>query len=129
MDTETLKTNLTSGQHWLRLVYMLLFAVVLYVSAIVMCLVIVLQFLFALIGGSPNANLARFGASLGRYIYLILLFMTYNREAKPFPFSDWPDAEAPVAEPPPATPVDSLDSEPAGEYDPEGDPGPKGPSV
>ncbi len=93
MDTETLKTNVTSGKHWLRLVYMLLFAVLLYVAGVVMCAVIVLQFLFALLTGSPNGNLRQFGKSLALYIYRVLEFLTYSREDKPFPFSDWPEAE------------------------------------
>jgi len=93
MDNETLKSNLTSGEHWLRLLYMLLFAVILYVAAIVAGLVIVVQFLFALISGSANDNLKQFGGSLSRYIFQVLRFMTYNRDEKPFPFSDWPAAE------------------------------------
>lgn len=92
MDTESLKTNVTSGKHWLRLVYMLLFAVLLYVAGLVMGVVIVLQFLFALLTGSPNGNLRQFGESLALYIYRVLEFLTYSRDDKPFPFSDWPDA-------------------------------------
>ncbi|UZJ45650.1 DUF4389 domain-containing protein [Marinimicrobium sp. C6131] len=95
MDTESLKTNVTSGKHWLRLVYMLLFAVLLYVAGLVMGVVIVLQFLFALLTGSPNGNLRQFGESLALYIYRVLEFLTYSRDDKPFPFSDWPDATVP----------------------------------
>ena len=35
-----------------------------------------------------------FGASLARYVYQCLLFVTYNTDSKPFPFGEWPDAEA-----------------------------------
>jgi len=96
MDSETLKTNVTSGKHWLRLVYMLLFAVLLYVAGVVMGVVIVLQFLFALLTGSPNRNLRQFGKSLALYIYRALEFLTYSSDDKPFPFSDWPEAESPA---------------------------------
>lgn len=99
MDNETLKNNVTSASHWLRLLYMLLFVVLLYVAAWVMTFVVILNFLFALFSGSPNANLRRFGDSLGRYIFEALQFLTYNRERKPFPFSDWPDAGSSVSEP------------------------------
>lgn len=98
MDTETLKTNITSGKHWLRLVYMLLFAVLLYVASFVMAVVIVVQFLFALLTGSPNRNLRQFGESLALYIYRVLQFLTYSKEDKPFPFSDWPEADASAVE-------------------------------
>ncbi|WP_347329540.1 DUF4389 domain-containing protein [Marinimicrobium locisalis] len=93
MDTESLKTNITSGEHWLRLVYMLLFAVLVHVASFVMGVIIVLQFLFALLSGSANKNLRDFGESLALYIYRVLQFLTYVREEKPFPFSDWPEPE------------------------------------
>ena len=92
MDTEELKTNITSGEHWLRLVYILLFAVLLYVAGMVMGVVIILQFLFALLAGGNNGNLRHFGQILSLYIYDCLNFLTYNTEQKPFPFDDWPTA-------------------------------------
>ena len=92
MDTEELKSNITSGEHWLRLVYMLLFAVLLYVAGMVMGVVIILQFLFALLTGGNNGNLRHFGQVLSLYIYDCLSFLTYNTEQKPFPFDDWPTA-------------------------------------
>lgn len=99
MDNETLKSNVTSASHWLRFLYMLLFAVLLYVAAWVMAVVVILQFLFTLLSGSPNPNLRLFGDSLSRYIFEALQFLTYNRERKPFPFSDWPDNRPPVSYP------------------------------
>lgn len=92
MDTEELKSNITSGEHWLRLVYMLLFSVLLYVAGLVMGVVIILQFLFALLTGGNNGNLRHFGQVLSLYIYDCLNFLTYNTEQKPFPFDDWPTA-------------------------------------
>lgn len=97
MDAETLKTNITSGDHWLRLLYMVLFAVLLYFAGVVMVVVVVLQFLFALLSGNPNNNLRQFGESLSRYIFQALQFLTYSREEKPFPFSDWPASEGELA--------------------------------
>jgi len=88
MDTEELKSNITSGEHWLRLVYILLFAVLLYVAGLVMGVVIILQFLFALLTGGNNSNLRHFGQVLSLYIYDCLSFLTYNTEQKPFPFDD-----------------------------------------
>ncbi len=95
MDNEELKGNLTSSKHWLRLLFMILFAVVLYVAAIVMSFLVALQFLFSLITGKDNRNLREFGQSLARYIYQTLRFLTYNSEQKPFPFDDWPSTEEP----------------------------------
>ena len=104
MDSEELKRNLTSGRHWLRLLFMVLFALILYVTGFVMAVVVVLQFLFALITGQDNPNLRRFGQSLAQYIYQTLCFLTYNREDKPFPFDDWPNEEQSVVPAPDAKP-------------------------
>lgn len=90
-DTDTLKANILSADHWIRLVFMLLFGLVLQVASLVIGLVVVLQFFFALITGSANDKLRGFGLSLTRYIADTLKFLTYNSEDKPFPFADWPD--------------------------------------
>ena len=100
MNNEELKSNLLSSKHWLRLVFMLLFAALLQVASIIMWVLVVLQFVFSLITGQDNINLRRFGHSLSTYIYQTLKFLTYSSEEKPFPFADWPtiDEEPPVVE-------------------------------
>ena len=90
MDNEQLKSNLTSSKHWLRLVFMLLFAAVLQLASLVMWVVVAVQFLFSLITGEDNLHLRRFGHSLSTYIYEILKFLCYSSDEKPFPFADWP---------------------------------------
>lgn len=90
MDQQ-LKSNLTSSHHWLRLVYMVLFAFALQIASLVMWALVVIQFLFALITGSDNASLRSFGSSLSAFIYHALQFLTYNSEDKPYPFADWPE--------------------------------------
>lgn len=74
---------------------MVLFAIFLYVASFVISVLVVVQFVFALVTGSDNNKLRQFGFSLSAYIHQALQFLTYNSEIKPFPFSDWP--EAPVA--------------------------------
>lgn len=91
MDQQ-LKSNLTSSKHWIRLVYMLLFAFFLYVASFVVGILVIVQFLFALVTGSDNRKLRELGGSLTIYIKEVLLFLTFNSEFKPFPFADWPDA-------------------------------------
>lgn len=90
MDNEQLKSNLTSSKHWLRLVFMLLFAAVLQLASLVMWILVAVQFVFSLVTGEDNQHLRRFGHSLSTYIYDVLKFLCYSREAKPFPFADWP---------------------------------------
>ena len=60
MDNEQLKSNLTSSKHWLRLIFMLVFAAVLQLASLVMWVLVSAQFLFSLITGSDNAHLRRF---------------------------------------------------------------------
>lgn len=92
MNNEELKSNLLSSKHWMRLVFMVLFAIFLYVASIVVSVVVVLQFVFSLVTGQDNLNIRQFGSSLSTYIYQTLKFLTYSSEEKPFPFADWPDA-------------------------------------
>ncbi|WP_231757817.1 DUF4389 domain-containing protein [Microbulbifer elongatus] len=93
MSNEELKQNLTSTNQWLRLVYMVLFAVLLEIAGFVMLAVVIAQFLFAIFTGGANDNLRRLGDQISSYIYQTLQFLIYNTEEKPFPFSEWPESE------------------------------------
>lgn len=93
MDNQQLKSNLLSSKHWLRLVFMLLFAVLLQVASVLMWVLVGLQFLFSLITGNDNPQLRKLGYSVSTFVYQALQFLTYNSDEKPFPFSDWPAAE------------------------------------
>ncbi len=95
---EQLKENVTSGALWMRLLYMVFFGVCLQVARMVLWAVVGLQFLFVLLSGRDNDNLRDFGLSLSTFIFQALKFLTYNSEEKPFPFSDWPNVEAPPLE-------------------------------
>lgn len=112
MDGQQFKSNLTSPKHWVRLVYMVLFAFFLYIAAFVIGALVVVQFLFSLITGSDNLKLRTFSHSLTVYIQQALMFLTFNSEFKPFPFADWPDAPSP-AEPADDTAPAAVVVEPA----------------
>ncbi len=90
MNNEQIKSNLLSSKHWLRLVFMLLFAAILQIAILVMWALVIVQLLFALITGENNPNLRNFGHSLSVYLFQIVKFLTYSAEEKPFPFADWP---------------------------------------
>jgi hypothetical protein len=93
MNNEQIKSNLTSSKHWLRLLFMLVFAAVLQVASIVMWVLVIAQFIFSLITGEDNLQLRKFGHSLSIYIFDTLKFLTYASEEKPFPFADWPKVD------------------------------------
>lgn len=71
----------------IRLLYMLLYGFVLYLTMSVLAIVVIVQFVFALFSGSANASIRNFSKDLGRFIQQIVLFLTYNTEIKPFPFN------------------------------------------
>lgn len=86
---------------WGRVVFvvlfLLIFALIVGPLAIVLGLV---QALFTIFTGEDNRNLRDLASALGAYIHEILLFASWNREQKPFPFSEFPsfpDEEEAVA--------------------------------
>lgn len=94
MMDEQLKSNLTSSKHWVRFLYMILFAFFLYIASFFMIILVAVQFVFALLTGAENTKLRVFGRELTLYIHQTLMFLTYNTDFKPFPFADWPGETA-----------------------------------
>ena len=93
MDKE-LKKKLTATEKWVRLFYMILFAIVSYITQIIIWIIAALQFILSLFTGKPNQNLLGFSDSLSMYTYQIYKFLTYVSEKKPFPFGSWPKPSA-----------------------------------
>lgn len=77
---------------WLRALLMLLMAVAFQLTATLLGVLAVVQFVLALIN-APNARLCHFGRSLGRYLGQIASFVSFASEETPFPFSDWPGGD------------------------------------
>jgi len=92
-NQQQVKQNLQDTNQWIRILYMVLFWIVLYFSVMVTGVLIFIQVLFALVTGADNKNLRGFSAALTKYINQILLFLTYNDERKPFPFAAWGELE------------------------------------
>ncbi len=117
----TLKANLTNTDTWIRLVYMILFAVIFNVAELVAGVVVVVQFLFRLFTGEVNEPLREFGRRLAIYFQETVAFLTYHTERKPYPFAPWP-AAAPESGPPAALPEPEPEPEPEPVPEPEPDP-------
>ena len=99
------KTHLSNRATWLRALFMLLFVAIFNLAELVLGIAVLFQFVHTLITGRPNERVGGFGENLGRFIYQILRYLTYNTEDKPFPFADWPGAapggpQAPRKSPP-----------------------------
>lgn len=91
---EDVKENVKNRLAWLRLFFILVFALLFYVTSIVLAVTVVVQFGFVLLGGRANAQLQRFGRSLGRYLDEMVQYATFNSDRRPFPFSDFPSGDA-----------------------------------
>lgn len=91
-DLDDIVENLREPSAWARIAFMLGFSIVLYMVIIPLTLLLTLaQALFSVFTGEDNDNLRNFGASLLAYISQVVRFLTFNSEARPFPFSDFPE--------------------------------------
>lgn len=82
--------NIKSRSTWLRLLFMILFLALWSISRVVVFAVVVVQFFWVLIAGETNNRLGELGHSLATYSYQLVMYLTFNTEEQPFPFSDWP---------------------------------------
>src|SRR5690554_7505126 len=99
--SDAVRDNILSPAQWLRILYMVIFAVVSWALGLVLTVLIVLQALFSLVTGKDNENLRELGGALSKYYYQILLYLTYKSDNKPFPFAPFPDT-------PGAAPLDPV---------------------
>jgi hypothetical protein len=86
---EQIKFNLMQISTWKRIFFMLVFSVIDNLIRMLLWAVVLLQVASTLLTGNPNQNILNFGRSLAVYSYHILLFLTFNTETLPFPFSEW----------------------------------------
>lgn len=91
---DSLKRHLTRRETWLRGLFIVLFAVIYGIAEVVLWAVVLFQFLATLFTGERNARLLRFGAELSAFLYQVLLFVTFNRDHRPWPFDAWPGADS-----------------------------------
>lgn len=85
---ENIKSNVKDSGLWLRLFYMVLFSVILYVVVLITAAVGTIQFVARIFSGKPLENLADFNGTLASYASDLVNFITYRSETKPFPFKE-----------------------------------------
>lgn len=91
-DLDDIVDNLQEPSAWIRIVFMVGYALLLYVVIVPVLFVIgLVQALFAIITGSDNEKLRGLGGALAEFVHQLLSFFTYNTEDKPFPFNDFPE--------------------------------------
>ena len=97
----SVKENVKNPDVWLRGLFILIFGVILYFAVILVWLVVVFQFITKLLTGDLNRQVADFNGGLLRYISLMLGYITFQSDEKPFPFSPWPEQTAAETAPAP----------------------------
>jgi len=93
MSGDGIRNNVTSDSFWIRTIYTVIFVLISRVLDLVLLVTTLIQWLSQLISGEPNKSLQGFCYSLGIYYQQTTHFLTGVSEQKPFPFSDWPEAE------------------------------------
>ena len=94
------RDNLSDKSTWMRLIYIVLFAIAFNIAEILIAIITVVQFFTVLFTKSPNARLQTLGGDLGTYIRDVTAFLTYQSNHMPYPVSDWGQPE-PEPEPAP----------------------------
>lgn len=89
MDSRTDRSH--GDSIWLRLVFMILFAIAFNVAEIILAVIAVVQFLSKAVTGRVITQGTAFGQNLATYIYEVMLFLTFRSEEMPWPFAPWPD--------------------------------------
>ena len=109
-----MKENAKNVDTWIRGLFIIVFGVIFYVLYIVIWLLVVLQFLTKVLTGELNQNLSDVSRNLTNFASQILLYITFQSEERPFPFSPWPaDSEKDSMQLPGQ--VDDAESQPAAE--------------
>ena len=84
-----IKSNLLDSKHWIRLAFMLIYLFLLSVLFFPILLVlVVLQFICALITGRDNDNLRKASEVFCEFLNQVIRYLTYSSDDKPWPFND-----------------------------------------
>lgn len=89
MDEST-SLSVEQRKWWVRALLMLLMAIAFHIAASVLGLVAIVQLVLYAVNDQPHERLRAFGRALGQYLAQIAAFVTFDTEALPFPFGDWP---------------------------------------
>ena len=98
MSDSDWRDNISAGESWMRLLYMLAYGLILWVCSLVAGVVILLQAVLLLLTRSPRSGLLEFSENLVGYMLSIFRYLMFLEEERPFPFnperSDDPDSDA-----------------------------------
>jgi membrane peptidoglycan carboxypeptidase len=82
----------------IRLLYTILFLVILGIVLIIVKVVVVFQFIYFFSTREPNESVRQFSNKISTYGYRIFRYITLNESQRPFPFTDFPPELEPSEE-------------------------------
>lgn len=88
IDQDQIFTHLSNQRSWMRLVYMLVYGIILHIAGAILWIVCSVQFIFTVITGQDNGNLRNMAATLIKFVNDALRYVSYNSDEKPFPFAN-----------------------------------------
>ena len=82
----------------IRLLYTILFLVILGIVLIIVKVVVVFQFIYFFSTREPNESVRQFSNKISTYGYRIFRYITLNESQRPFPFTNFPTELEPSEE-------------------------------
>lgn len=92
VNQEQIRANLLSTTFWVRVLFMAIFILVLWVLSMALAVICVIQTLILLVSGELNQPLRRLAATSTDYLRDVVAFLLFVTEEKPFPFAPLPTA-------------------------------------
>jgi hypothetical protein len=98
-QTEKEQKPVASGkQIGIRLLYTILFLVILGIVMVIVKVTVVFQFIYFFSTRKPNESVRQFSNKISTYGYRIFRYITLNESQRPFPFTDFPPELEPSEE-------------------------------
>jgi hypothetical protein len=92
VNQEQIRANLLSATFWVRVVFMAIFVLVLWVLSLALAVICVVQTLILLVSGELNQPLRRLAVTSTDYLRQVVAFLLFVTEEKPFPFAPLPNS-------------------------------------
>jgi len=92
-------TSVPRKQIFIRLLYTILFLLILGIVELIVQMVVFFQFIYFFITKKPNEPVRQFSNKISTYGYRIFRYVTLNESSRPFPFTNFSLEMEPPEEP------------------------------
>ena len=90
IQTEKKQSVVSGKQIGIRLLYTILFLVILGIVIVMVKIAVIFQFIYFFTTQKPNESVRQFSNKISTYGYRIFRYITLNENQRPFPFTDLP---------------------------------------